>query len=107
MRPKMVSYNWDELPPLTEESIARLKEAFARPESEIDLTDPDAPELPPEAWANAVRGRFYRPVKAQVTAKVDSDVVAWLKSGGEGYQTRMNAILRRAMLEELKAKRAA
>lgn len=107
MKTKMVSYDWDEIPPLTEESIARLAELFARPESEIDLTDPDAPELPPEAWANAVRGRFYRPIKAQVTAKVDGDVLAWLKSGGKGYQTRMNAILRRAMLEELKGEKAA
>ena len=53
--------------------------------------------------ANAVRGKFYRPVKAQVTARLDADVLAWLKAGGQGYQTRMNAILRRAMLADLKA----
>ncbi len=40
MKTKMVSYTWDELPPLTEESIARLKAVFDRPESETDLTDP-------------------------------------------------------------------
>jgi uncharacterized protein (DUF4415 family) len=44
------------------------------------------------------RGKFYRPVKKQITARVDADVLAWLKSQGKGYQSRMNAILRDAML---------
>jgi len=30
--------------------------------------------------------------------RIDADVLAWLKSQGKGYQTRMNAILREAML---------
>jgi uncharacterized protein (DUF4415 family) len=34
--------------------------------------------------------------------RVDSDVLAWLKSQGKGYQTRINAILRAAMLHEIK-----
>ncbi len=87
MKAKMVSYNWDELPSLMEKDRAELRVWAARPDSEIDLTDPDAPEFLPEAWANAV--------------------LAWLKSGGKGHQTRMNAILRRAMLDEFKANRAA
>jgi len=37
-------------------------------------------------------------VKKQITARVDADVLAWLKSDGKGYQSRMNAILRQAML---------
>jgi len=44
------------------------------------------------------RGAFYRPVKRQITARVDADVLVWLKSQGKGYQSRMNAILRDAML---------
>jgi uncharacterized protein (DUF4415 family) len=32
---------------------------------------------------------------------VDADVLAWLKSQGKGYQTRINAILREAMLRSL------
>jgi uncharacterized protein (DUF4415 family) len=36
------------------------------------------------------------------TAKVDADVLAWLKSEGDGYQTRMNAILRREMLASVR-----
>lgn len=30
---------------------------------------------------------------------IDADVLAWLKGQGKGYQSRINAILRRAMLE--------
>jgi uncharacterized protein (DUF4415 family) len=98
MKTKMVSHTWDTLPPMTAEREARLKALFERPESEIDLSD--IPEWTKEDFKNAVRGRFYRPVKQQVTAKLDSDVIAWLKKDGRGYQTRMNAILRRVMLAE-------
>ena len=34
--------------------------------------------------------------------RIDSDVLAWLKSYGKGYQSRINAILRRAMLASMK-----
>jgi len=70
------------------------------PDEQIDTSD--IPELSEAQWAEAVRGRFYRPVKRQITARLDADVLAWLKAGGQGYQTRMNAILRRAMLTETK-----
>lgn len=66
----------------------------------IDTTD--IPELPPDAWKDAVRGRFYRPMKKAVSIRLDADVLAWLRRGGEGYQTRANNILRQRMLEELK-----
>lgn len=42
----------------------------------------------------AERGRFYRPVKQPVTLRVDMDVLAWFKAQGEGYQTKMNEVLR-------------
>ena len=29
------------------------------------------------------------------------DVLAWLKTDGKGYQTRLNSILRKAMLKEV------
>lgn len=68
----------------------------ARPENDIDFSD-----LPPTQvgdWAQAERGKFYRPVKQQLTVRIDADVVAWLKSQGKGYQSRLNQILRAAML---------
>jgi uncharacterized protein (DUF4415 family) len=101
MKSKIVSYSWDTLPPLTEEDRARLKALAERPDSEIDFSD--IPELTDEQLKNAVRGRFYRPIKKQVTARLDADVLDWLKKQGKGYQSRMNAILRREMLASLKS----
>jgi uncharacterized protein (DUF4415 family) len=101
MKPKMVSYTLDTLPPMTDARFEELKALAARPDSEIDLSD--APELTDEQWKNAIRHRgFYRPVKQQITARLDSDVLHWLKSQGKGYQSRMNEILRREMLAAMK-----
>jgi uncharacterized protein (DUF4415 family) len=96
MKKQMVSYTLETLPPLTEAQIAHLKALAARPDSEIDFSD--IPEMTDEQWKNAERGHFYRPVKRQITARVDADVLEWLKSQGKGYQSRINAILRREML---------
>lgn len=87
---------------LTPKRIAELRRLAAG--TDADITTDDAPELTDAQWANAVRGRFYRPVKQQITARLDADVLAWLKAGGQGYQTRMNGILRKAMLTELRRK---
>jgi uncharacterized protein (DUF4415 family) len=96
---KMVRYavDLDNLPPLTDAQIEEIKNLAAMPDSEIDTSD--IPELTEEQWKNAVRGRFYRPVKQQITARLDSDVLHWLKSQGKGYQSRMNEILRREMMK--------
>ncbi len=79
-----------------------LKELASRPDSEIDFSD--IPELTDNFWKNAIPSPFYRPVKKQVTVRLDSDVIAWLRRKGAGYQTRMNALLRSAMLKEVSAK---
>ncbi|MEE3626304.1 BrnA antitoxin family protein [Nitrospirillum sp. BR 11752] len=89
-----------DLPPLTEEQKAELQALAERPDSEIDTSD--IPELTEEFWKNAVRGRFYKPTKTSTTVRIDSDVLAWLRSQGKGYQSRINAILRREMLASLK-----
>ncbi|PYU22764.1 MAG: hypothetical protein DMG30_13785 [Acidobacteria bacterium] len=49
-------------------------------------------------------GKFYRPAKKPVTMRLDSDVIAWLKAGGRGYQTKANWLLRHAMLHDTRAK---
>jgi uncharacterized protein (DUF4415 family) len=72
----------------------------ALPDDQIDTSD--IPELPPDAWKDAIRGRFYRPLKQAVSMRLDADVVAWLKKRGKGYQTRANSILRQRMLDESK-----
>ena len=88
------------LPPPTDEQKAEIAALAAQPDAAIDTSD--IPAMPEEFWKNAVRGRFYKPTKTSTTVRIDSDVLAWLRSQGGGYQTRLNAILRRAMLEQLK-----
>ena len=55
-----------------------------------------------DAWRGASQGRFYRPVKQQLTVRIDADVLEWLKGQGSGYQSRLNEILRNAMLDKLR-----
>ncbi|WP_297450894.1 BrnA antitoxin family protein [Ferrovum sp.] len=57
--------------------------------------------LTDEFWKNAVRNPFYRPTKQATTVRIDADVLAWLRSKGKGYQTKINAILRDAMIHEI------
>jgi uncharacterized protein (DUF4415 family) len=70
-----------------------LKALAALPDKKIDLSD--LPEV--LDWSGAIVGRFYRPIKKPVTIRIDADVLAWLKSQGRGYQTRINKLLRGAM----------
>jgi uncharacterized protein (DUF4415 family) len=85
--------------PLTAEHKARLKKLAQRPDGEINMSD--IPELTETFWQNAVRNPFYRPLKQQLTLRLDADVIAWLRRQGRGYQTRANALLRDAMLRNL------
>jgi uncharacterized protein (DUF4415 family) len=79
-------------PKLTPELLAESLRIAAMPDEDIDLTD--MPEV--LDWTNAERGKFYRPVKQQITLRLDADVVHWFKSHakGGGYQTRINQALR-------------
>ena len=103
MKKKMVRYTLKSLPPLTDAQRANLKALAARPASEIDTSD--IPVLTDAEWAKTTRvcGHLYRPIKQIVTARLDGDVLEWLKSHGRGYQSRMNAILRREMLSSYKS----
>jgi uncharacterized protein (DUF4415 family) len=83
--------------PARKRLLARLA---ARPDSEINFSE--IPPLKESFWKNAVRNPYYRPVKQQLTVRLDADVVAWLRRQGKGYQTRLNQMLREAMLENLK-----
>lgn len=82
------------------ESIRKeLAALAAKPESEIDFSD--LPATTEQDWQGAERGKFYRPIKQQLTVRIDADVLEWLKSQGKGYQSRLNDILRTAMLDKL------
>ena len=93
---KMVKHTHDTLPPLTEAQKANLQHMALMSDDEIDTSD--IPELTETQLMDMARPEHFRPIKKQITARVDADVLAWLKSQGKGYQSRMNAILRQAML---------
>ena len=88
------------LPSLTKRQKADLAALAARPDGEIDFSD--IPPLTEDFWKNAARGKYYKPTKTSTTVRIDSDVLAWLRAQGKGYQSRINAILRRNMMESLK-----
>lgn len=100
MSKKTVSYTLDTLPSLTEERRRELAIMGDLPDDQIDMSD--IPELTDEQLSEMRPAALYRPIKQQITARLDADVLAWLKAGGRGYQTRMNTILRRAMLKDLR-----
>ncbi|MGB8538218.1 MAG: BrnA antitoxin family protein [Acidobacteriaceae bacterium] len=85
--------------PLTTRQKREIQALAAMPEEKTDTSD--IPELPPGAWKKAVRGKWYRPVKQAVSIRLDADVLAWLKAKGDGYQTRVNGLLRKQMLKEI------
>jgi len=97
-----VKYKHSELPPLTEKQEAELKSLAKQPDSQIDYSDIGEPAQ--ALWENAVRGQFYRPVKKHASVRIDADILAWLKEPGKGYQTRLNAILREAMIRSQQIK---
>nr|WP_012268406.1 BrnA antitoxin family protein [Acinetobacter venetianus]ABC47666.1 putative cytoplasmic protein [Acinetobacter venetianus] len=99
----MVRYTRKELNEnFSDKQDAEIEHLLAKgtvPDELLDLSD--IPEI--TDWSNAIRhGQFYRPVKQQTSIRLDADVLAWFKAQGKGYQTRINEILRDAMLKELK-----
>lgn len=90
-------------PDLTPELRRELEQAAALPDALIDTSD--APEV--TDWSGAERGKFFRPVKRQLTLRIDADVVAYFQQRAPkgGYQTAMNSALREAMMRELRSER--
>jgi len=87
---------------LTARQRREIAALAAKPDREIDYSD--IPRLPERFWKSAVRNPFYRPVKRQVTIRLDADIIAWLRQQGKGYQTRLNQLLRAAMLQDVATK---
>ena len=78
---------------LTKERKAELEALAELSDENIDSTD--IPEI--LDWSGTKRGLLYRPVKRQITLRLDADVVAWFRAnapGGRGYQTEINRVLR-------------
>ena len=84
--------------PMPRSQMSRLQKAeiealAALPEDRINTT-----ALPEQRdWSHARRGVFFRPIKKQLTLRLDADLIDWFKTHaptGEGYQTRINSALR-------------
>lgn len=71
-----------------------------KPDDQIDLAE--MPEV--LDWSDAVRGKFYRPIKKPVNIRLDADVLAWFKSLGGRYQAKINEALREYMQQHRKVR---
>lgn len=87
---------------LTPDQVARLKKVENLPDEQIDFTDiPDTDEgFDPK---RRVRGMHYRPLKQQITLRVDANVLAWFRrKTPKGYQTDINRVLSEYVAEQEK-----
>jgi uncharacterized protein (DUF4415 family) len=83
---------------------AELRALAKRPDAKIDTRE--MPEV--RDWSKAKRGMLYRPLKQQLTLRLDADVLAWFKDHAlksEGYQTNINRALREHVEREERSRR--
>jgi len=87
---------------VTRRQAREIRTLAAIRDQDIDLSDlPKALD-----WREAVVGKFYRPIKKPLTIRLDADILAWLKAQGRGYRTRINNLLRTAMRNQTRRRRA-
>jgi uncharacterized protein (DUF4415 family) len=67
------------------DSIRKELAALAA-KSDRDIDYSDIPPVNRKDWEGAVRGKFYRPIKQQLTVRIDADVLEWLKSHGKAIR---------------------
>ena len=82
--------------PITKKRLEEIK-AFKNTDfsdSQV-LTEKQMKEFKPSHLRNMAN---YKPIKKTVNVRLDADAIEWLQGEGKGYQTRMNTILREAML---------
>jgi uncharacterized protein (DUF4415 family) len=73
------------------------KRLQAAKDSDIDTSD--IPELGDDFFLHA---ELHTPPKQAVTMRLDADVLTWFKEQGQGYQTRINKLLRAYMQAQQK-----
>jgi uncharacterized protein (DUF4415 family) len=93
-------YGLDGLQVMKQKSSSRriktnLRRLQSMTESDVRISS-EHPEFDLKHVARGIvrRGLKIVPAKASVSLRIDADVLEWFKSGGAGYQTRMNAVLR-------------
>ncbi|MFF5865820.1 BrnA antitoxin family protein [Pseudomonas sp. NPDC012596] len=65
--------------------------------AQMDDKDIDTSDIPALDEAFFQQAELRVPAKQAVTIRLDSDVLAWFKDQGAGYQTRINQLLRQYM----------
>jgi uncharacterized protein (DUF4415 family) len=82
---------------ITKESETDWERVRNMQDEDIDLSD--LPEVTPEMFANAIvrRGLQPLPAKQQITLRIDQDVINFFRGQGQGYQTKINQLLRAYM----------
>jgi len=80
---------------MTDKQQRELRQLAELPDEAIDTSD--IPEV--GDFSGAVRGRFYRPIKRQITLRIDVDLLEWFRAQGGKYQTHINAALREYVQE--------
>ena len=83
---------------VTERQAEEIRRLAEKSDGEIDTGD--APEV--TDFHGAEVGRFYRPIKKQVTLRLDADLLEWFRAQGGKYQTRINRALREYVEEHRK-----
>ena len=68
-------------------------------------SDPDWQEFRDIDWSDAVL--VMPPKKKAISIRVDEDVLDFFKREGDGYQRRINAVLRSYMQQKVKSKKRA
>lgn len=89
LKPLVGETDWVKLDAMSDDEINAAAEA-----------DPDARPMNDDEWARAI---VEKPAKVQVGMRLDADVLDWFKQRGAGYQTRINAVLRRYIEAQRKA----
>jgi uncharacterized protein (DUF4415 family) len=83
---------------LTPEQKAELEALATMQDNQVNTRD-----LPEQIdWTGARRGVFFRPIKKQLTLRLDSDLIDWFQRqapNGKGYQTSINEALREYVLQ--------
>ena len=78
---------------------ARVKRWTEADIEKLAASDPDHPPLDDAFWKSVENP----PRKEAISIKLDKDVLAFFRRQGRGYQTRINAVLRRYMQAQRKA----
>ncbi|MCI5148612.1 MAG: hypothetical protein D3916_04355 [Candidatus Electrothrix sp. MAN1_4] len=90
---------------ITDEENRRIKEGIAADPDTFEMPDEmsvnarPASEVHPEIveWYKRTRGKQKRPIKTPIYIRLDIDIVEHFKSGGKGWQTKINDALRKSI----------